>query len=194
MKIVIIKYNAGNTRSVSFAFQRLGVNPIISDDKDEILAADKVIFPGVGEASTAMNYLRERKLDLLIPRLRQPILGVCLGLQLMCEHSEENDTKCMGIFPIKVKRFPSGQKKVPHMGWNSLKEMSGPLFTGLDNEPYVYYVHSYYAEVSPFTIAKSEYLVPFSAGLTKDNFYAFQAHPEKSSEVGAKILENFLAV
>jgi glutamine amidotransferase len=191
MKIVIIKYNAGNTQSVSFALQRLGIAPVISDDPDIIQSADKVIFPGVGEASTAMHYLKARKLDQVIPNLKQPVLGVCLGLQLMCTHSEENDTSCMNIFPVKVKRFPPADK-VPHMGWNLLENMQGPLFADLAEQPFVYYVHSYFAEISEFTIASSTYILPFSAALHKDNFYALQAHPEKSSNPGSQILQNFL--
>lgn len=191
MKLVIIKYNAGNTRSVAFSLQRLGIEPVISDEPEVITSADKVIFPGVGEASTAMRYLKERRLDALIPSLTQPVLGVCLGLQLMCAHSEENDTPCMGIFPVRVKRFPP-EDKVPHMGWNLLHDKQGALFQGLPERSYVYYVHSYYAELSPYTTATSTYIVPFSASLHKDNFYALQAHPEKSSTPGSLILDNFL--
>ena len=191
MKLVIIKYNAGNTRSVAFALERLGIEPVITDEPEVISSADKVIFPGVGEASTAMRYLKQRQLDTFIPTLTQPVLGVCLGLQLMCDHSEENDTPCMGIFPVKVKRFPP-RDKVPHMGWNLLSDREGALFEGLSERSFVYYVHSYYAELSPYTTAKSTYIVPFSASLQKDNFYALQAHPEKSSKPGSQILENFL--
>jgi glutamine amidotransferase len=191
MKLVIIKYNAGNTRSVAFALQRLGIEPVITDEPEVITSADKVIFPGVGEASTAMRYLKERRLDALIPSLTQPVLGVCLGLQLMCTHSEENDTPCMGIFPVQVKRFPP-EDKVPHMGWNLLTDRQGALFQGMPERSFVYYVHSYYAELSPYTTARSAYIVPFSASLQKDNFYALQAHPEKSSEPGSLILQNFL--
>lgn len=191
MKLVIIKYNAGNTRSVAFALQRLGIEPVITDEPEVISSADKVIFPGVGEASTAMRYLKQRQLDTFIPTLTQPVLGVCLGLQLMCDHSEENDTPCMGIFPVKVKRFPP-KDKVPHMGWNLLSDREGLLFEGLPERSFVYYVHSYYAELSPYTTATSTYIVPFSASLQKDNFYALQAHPEKSSMPGSLILENFL--
>ena len=171
--------------------QRLGIEPIVTDDPEQIQKADKVIFPGVGEASTAMNYLRKTGLDRLIPSLKQPVFGVCLGLQLLCEHSEENNTDCLGIFPVKVKRFPPAEK-VPHMGWNNLVSFEGSLFNGLNPDPFLYYVHSYYAELSDFTIAQSEYILPFSAALQKDNFYALQAHPEKSSEPGSIILQNFL--
>jgi glutamine amidotransferase len=189
--VAIVKYNAGNTQSVSFALQRLGVDPLITDDPEELMKADKVIFPGVGEASTAMNYLRQKGLDKLIPTLKQPVFGVCLGLQLLCKHSDENNTECLGVFPVNVKKFPP-LEKVPHMGWNNAFEMQGRLFEGVPENPYLYYVHSYYAELSEFTIAKTEYILPFSAALQKDNFYALQAHPEKSSLEGSKILENFL--
>ncbi|MDX8340188.1 imidazole glycerol phosphate synthase subunit HisH [Draconibacterium sp. IB214405] len=197
MNIVIIKYNAGNIESVNNALNRLGVNAEITADHDKIRNADKVIFPGVGEASTTMAYLRENKLDELIVSLKQPVLGICLGLQLMCSHSEENDTPCLGIFDEKVKRFiPNpGEEyitKVPHMGWNAIKDLKSDLFTAeLENE-YVYFVHSYYAEKSEHTIATCNYILPFSAALHRDNFYATQFHPEKSGTIGAKILENFL--
>ncbi len=191
MTIAIVKYNAGNIRSVTYALQRLGIEPCISDEAETLRAADKVIFPGVGEASTAMAYLRQRGLDKLIPTLRQPVLGVCLGLQLMCSHSEENNTPCLGIFDVAVKRFPP-KEKVPHMGWNSIEKRKGPLFEGLGEEAFLYYVHSYYAEVSPYTIAQTNYILPYSAALQKDNFYALQAHPEKSGKDGEKILENFI--
>jgi len=197
MNIVIIKYNAGNIESVNNALNRLGVNAEITADHDKIRNADKVIFPGVGEASTTMAYLRENKLDELIVSLKQPVLGICLGLQLMCSHSEENDTECLGIFDEKVKRFipKKGEEyvtKVPHMGWNAIKDLKSSLFSPeLENE-YVYFVHSYYAEKSEHTVATCDYIIPFSAALHKDNFYATQFHPEKSGTIGAKILENFL--
>ena len=191
MKVVIINYNAGNVQSVTYALNRLGINPILSDDARVIEAADKVIFPGVGEASTAMRFLRERNLDNVIKTLKQPVFGVCLGLQLMCLHSEENDTECLGIFDVAVKRFEP-KLKVPQMGWNTLTKMNSPLFEGLPSEPYVYFVHSYYAELSDKTVAVTDYVNPFSAALQKDNFYALQAHPEKSGKVGEKILDNFL--
>ncbi len=199
MNIVIIKYNAGNIESVNNALNRLGVNAEITADPDKIRKADKVIFPGVGEASTTMAYLRENKLDELIVSLKQPVLGICLGLQLMCSHSEENDTKCLGIFEEKVKRFePKKGKefitKVPHMGWNAIKDLKSDIFNPeLENE-YVYFVHSYYAEKSEHTIATCDYILPFSAALHRDNFYATQFHPEKSGSIGAKILENFLKI
>ena len=197
MNIVIIKYNAGNIESVNNALNRLGVNAEITANHDKIRNADKVIFPGVGEASTTMAYLRENKLDELIVSLKQPVLGICLGLQLMCSHSEENDTTCLGIFDEKVKRFipKPGEEyitKVPHMGWNAIKELKSGIFNhDLENE-YVYFVHSYYAEKSEHTIASCDYILPFSAALHRDNFYATQFHPEKSGTIGAKILENFL--
>lgn len=197
MNIVIIKYNAGNIESVNNALNRLGVDAEITADPEKIRNADKVIFPGVGEASTTMTYLRDNKLDELIVSLKQPVLGICLGLQLMCSHSEENDTKCLGIFDEKVKRFvPKPGKefvtKVPHMGWNAIKDLKSDIFSAeLDNE-YVYFVHSFYAEKSIHTIATCDYILPFSAALHRDNFYATQFHPEKSGSIGAKILEKFL--
>ncbi len=199
MKVVIIKYNAGNIRSVSYALKRLGVEAEITADKEAILSADKVIFPGVGEASTTMAYLKNEGLDKLIPSLKQPTLGICLGLQLMCKHSEESDTDCLGIFDTNVKRFvpPAGKEfelKVPHMGWNTIHDLKSPLFSSMPEDKFVYFVHSYFAELCDETIATSDYIVPFSASLHKDNFYATQFHPEKSSLVGAKIIENFLNV
>lgn len=191
MNIVIIKYNAGNVISVTNTLNRLGVEPVYSDDPEIIRAADKVIFPGVGEASTAMNYLRKQGLDQLLPTLTQPFLGICLGLQLMCKHSEENDTQCLGIFDLEVKRFEN-KFKVPQIGWNLIRDLKTPLFNGLPEHPYIYFVHSYYAELGNDTIATSDYANTFSAGLHKNNFYALQGHPEKSSKTGQKIIENFL--
>ncbi len=191
MSVVIVNYNAGNVQSVTHALNRLGVEPVLSADKEVIQSADKVIFPGVGEASTAMRFLKEKGLDTVIKDLKQPVFGVCLGLQLLCSHTEENDTACLGVFDIEVKKFEP-KLKVPQMGWNTLREMDGPLFNDLPNDPYVYFVHSYYAELSNETIAITDYINPFSAALHKDNFYALQAHPEKSGKVGEKILENFL--
>lgn len=197
MKIAVIKYNSGNVQSVLYALERLGVDAELTDDPSIIRAADKVIFPGQGEASTAMNYLKARKLDLLIKDLKQPFLGVCLGLQLLCEHSEENDTECLGILPVKVKRFmpvDSQEFKVPHVGWNELEQLgSDPLLSDLPPSPFVYYVHSFYAELSEYTIATTHYVHDFSAILRRDNFWAIQAHPEKSSLVGQKLLSNFLS-
>lgn len=202
MKIVIIKYNAGNVQSVTYALQRLGIEPILSDDEQEIRSADRVIFPGVGEASTAMYYLRKKGMDKLIPTLEQPVLGVCLGLQLMCRFSEENNTDCLNIFDLTVKRFDSTKTimasgellKIPHMGWNTLKDYNSELLKGLPENAYVYYVHSYYAPVSRYTIATTNYIEPFSAMLHKANFYACQFHPEKSGEAGAAILVNFISL
>ncbi|NJN26187.1 MAG: imidazole glycerol phosphate synthase subunit HisH [Cyclobacteriaceae bacterium] len=191
MNIVIIKYNAGNVVSVTNTLNRLGVEPVVSDDPETIKKADKVIFPGVGEASTAMEYLKARQLDKLIVGLKQPFLGICLGQQLMCAHSEENNTACLGIFDLRVKRF-EGALKVPHMGWNKLFDTTGPLFQGLPDEAFIYFVHSFYCELGTETIAKSDYINQFSAALHRDNFYAIQGHPEKSGQVGQKILENFL--
>ncbi len=197
MNIVIIKYNAGNIESVNNALNRLGVNAEITADPDKIRNADKVIFPGVGEASTTMAYLRETELDKVIVSLKQPVLGICLGLQLMCSHSEENDTECLGIFEEKVKRFipKPGEEfitKVPHMGWNAIRNLKSDIFSYEIENEYVYFVHSYYAEKSEHTIATCDYILPFSAALHRDNFYATQFHPEKSGSIGAKILENFL--
>ena len=191
MKTVIVKYNAGNVISVTNALHRLGVEPEITDDPESLASADKVIFPGVGEASTAMNYLRKRGLDRVLTGLKQPFLGICLGLQLMCTHSEENDTDCLGIFNLKVRRFPPGNK-VPHMGWNRLEMKEHPLFKGASANMFFYYVHSYYAEIGLETIATSEYIVSFSAAIHKDNFYAIQAHTEKSGQDGQIVLKNFL--
>lgn len=193
MKVAIIKYNAGNVQSLTFALNRLGVEPLLTNDPAELSAADKVIFPGVGEASTAMRSLKANHLDEVIRELRQPFLGVCLGLQLMCNHSEENDTSCIGIFDLNVRKFSASQK-VPHMGWNTISDLKGPLFEGVKNGDYLYFVHSYYAELSNETTAFCGYANDFSAALQKDNFYAVQAHPEKSSKTGEKILENFLAI
>ena len=189
--IAIVKYNAGNIKSVKNALTRLGYNSIITDDPSELINADKIIFPGVGEASSAMIYLKERGLDITISSLRQPVLGICLGLQLMCSHSEEGDTKCLGIFDSGVKLFPPVDK-IPHMGWNNFLTMKGDLFKGLTIEDDLYYVHSYYPEISSCTVATCEYILPFSAAMQKDNFYATQFHPEKSAEAGEKILKNFL--
>jgi len=191
MKIVIIKYNAGNVVSVTNTLNRLGIEPILSDDPEVIKSADKVIFPGVGEASTAMEYLGVRNLDKLIVTLEQPFLGICLGQQLMCKHSEENDTECLGIFDLNVIRFQP-KLKVPHMGWNKLFDMEGKLFEGLPEETFIYFVHSYYCEIGPETIAKSDYINEFSAALNKNNFYAIQGHPEKSGQTGQQFLANFL--
>ena len=197
MNIVIIKYNAGNIESVNNALQRLGVKAEITGDHEKIKAADKVIFPGVGEASTTMAYLKREGLDQLIPALKQPVLGICLGLQLMCSWSEEGDTPCLGIFEEQVKRFipEPGMEfvtKVPHMGWNSINKLNSSVFDPSIEDQYVYFVHSFYAAVGEHTAAVCNYINPFSAALHRDNFYATQFHPEKSGTVGAKILANFL--
>lgn len=197
MNIAIIKYNAGNIESVNNALNRLGISAEVTDDTDQIRNADKVIFPGVGEASTTMEYLRKHKLDELIVSLKQPVLGICLGLQLMCSHTEEGDTKCLGIFDEKVVRFipKSGQEfitKVPHMGWNAITGLKGDIFTRDMENKYVYFVHSFYAGLGGHTAATCNYINPFSAALQKNNFYATQFHPEKSGDIGAKILENFI--
>jgi glutamine amidotransferase len=199
MNIVIIKYNAGNIESVNNALLRLGVSAEITGDHNKIRNADKVIFPGVGEASTTMAFLKNEGLDLLIPELKQPVLGICLGLQLMCSHSEEGDTPCLEIFEEKVKRFipEPGMEfltKVPHMGWNSISQLKSGIFDPSIDNQYVYFVHSYYAAVGEHTAAVCNYINPFSASLHKDNFYATQFHPEKSGPVGARILENFLKI
>ena len=197
MKIVIIKYNAGNIESVNNALNRLGINAEVTADHEKIRTADKVIFPGVGEASTTMEYLRSHGLDKLIISLKQPVLGICLGLQLMCSFSEENNTTCLGIFNEKVIRFlPEPGKefitKVPHMGWNSITNLKSVLFSDDIENLYVYFVHSYFAGIGEHTIATCNYINPFSAALQKDNFYATQFHPEKSGTVGAQILKNFI--
>jgi glutamine amidotransferase len=194
MKAAIVKYNAGNIRSVDFALKRLGVDASITEDHDQLRSADKVIFPGVGEASTTMKYLKERGLDVLIRDLDQPVLGICLGLQLMCRASEEGQAECIGIFDLKVRKFEQGLLKVPHMGWNSLSEIRGKLIPPELDREYAYFVHSYYAPVGEYTTAATEYMIPFSAALERDNFFATQFHPEKSGSVGETILKKFLAL
>lgn len=189
--IAIIKYNAGNIQSVKNALKRLGYDSVITDNKETILSSDKVIFPGVGEASTAMQYLKEKGLDEVIKSIPQPFLGICLGLQLMCKSTEEGNTQCLGIFDTKVKLFPP-EEKVPHMGWNNFETIKGKLFNRIDKNDDVYYVHSYYAQNCDVAIATCNYIVPFSTALQKDNFYATQFHPEKSAGIGEQILKNFL--
>lgn len=192
MKLALVKYNAGNIQSVSFALERLGVDFAITDDPEQITGADKVLFPGVGEASTTMRYLRDKGLDQVIVHLKQPVLGICLGMQLMCRHSEENDTTCLGIFDETVKRFiPTADMKVPHMGWNQLNLTDGWLDPSLENRN-VYFVHSYYVPVNKYTSAVTQYTTPFSAAMHRDNFYAVQFHPEKSAEAGELVLKTFL--
>jgi glutamine amidotransferase len=195
MEIAIIKYNAGNVQSVMYALDRIGVKYQWTDDEKTIQSADKVIFPGVGEASTAMSYLREKGLDQLIPSLKQPVLATCIGMQLLCKESEENNTTCMGVFDVSVKRFVSTNLKIPHVGWNSIQAQGeNALMQGLKKEEYVYFVHSYYAPLNPYTTAVCDYTQPFSAMLQKDNFYAAQFHAEISGMAGQKIIQNFLAL
>lgn len=195
MNTVIIKYNAGNIRSVLFALERIGVQATVSDDPARIAGADKIIFPGVGEASTAMQYLRERELDRLILSLQQPVLGICLGMQLLCAHSEENNTDCLGVFEnIQVKRFgPADPRlKVPQIGWNNIYGLRSPLFEAVPEQTFAYFVHGYYAALSPCTIARAGYSLEYSAALQKNNFYGVQFHPEKSAAAGEQILKNFI--
>ncbi len=194
--IVIIRYNAGNIQSVLYAFERIGITPVVSDDPGTIRKAAKVVFPGVGEASSAMKYLKEHGLDELIKDLKQPVLGICLGMQLMCRYSEENNTTCLGIFDEEVKRFtPSEAKeKVPQIGWNNIFHLKTPLFNGIPEQSYIYSVHSYYAAEGANTIATADYIHPYSAALHRDNFFGVQFHPEKSAEVGETILKNFLQI
>jgi imidazole glycerol-phosphate synthase subunit HisH len=195
MTIAIVKYNAGNIQSVLFALKRLGIEPLYTDNPEDLAKADKVIFPGVGEASSAMKYLKAHNLDTVLKNLTQPTLGICLGLQLFCEHSEENDTPCLGVFSARVKKFDSTNAeklKVPHIGWNKLEGLRSPLFTGLPGEAYVYFVHGYYAELHALTTATANYIHPFSAAMHHKNFHAVQFHPEKSSLIGARILKNFI--
>ncbi|WP_289042205.1 imidazole glycerol phosphate synthase subunit HisH [uncultured Zobellia sp.] len=191
MKIVIINYGAGNIQSIKFAIKRLGYEAVLSSDVEEIQSADKVIFPGVGEASSAMAKLRESGLDKIVPNLKQPVLGICLGMQLMCHSSEEGNTTGLGIFDVDVVKFNNGVK-VPQIGWNQITNLKSGLFKGIDDKEHIYLVHSFYAPLCEETIAQSEYGLKYSAALAKDNFYGTQFHPEKSSGVGEKILENFL--
>lgn len=191
--VAVIKYNAGNIGSVVNALNRLGVDSMLTDDPIELIDATQVIFPGVGEASTAMRYLKERELDKVIKSLTQPFLGICLGMQLMCDYSEENNTECLGIFDESVGKFPASQP-VPHMGWNNFISHSGPLFEGISTVDNMYFVHSYFVEVGQDSVATTDYILPFSSALQKDNFYGVQFHPEKSAEVGQQLLKNFLAL
>lgn len=195
MKVAIIDYNAGNTKSVQFALERLGVEPILTRDPAILEYVDKVIFPGVGAAGSTMAYLKKMGLDVIIKNLKQPVLGICLGMQLLCEFSEEGNVEGLGIFPQKVKQFIAAEGlKVPHMGWNTLSCEGVPLMKGIEERSYVYFVHSYYVEISPYTVASCTYGNSFSAALQKDNFYATQFHPEKSGSIGAQILKNFIAL
>lgn len=193
MSVAIIDYGAGNTQSVTFALQRLGVEPLLTDDPEKLRAAERVIFPGVGHAGQAMSTLRNKGLDAVIRSLNQPVFGVCVGMQLLCNYSEEADVKALGVFDVDVLRF-KGEEKVPHMGWNNLLHKDHPLFAGVESGDHGYYVHSYYAPVVKETIAWTEYPLPFSAAMHKDNFYGCQFHPEKSGKVGEKILKNFLEI
>ena len=194
MNLTIVKYNAGNIQSVLYALERIGVEATVTDDHEKINSADKVIFPGVGEASSAMRYLKERGLDEVLKNLTQPVLGVCLGMQLMCKYSEENDTECLKIFDEEVKQFKPTDKsiKVPQIGWNNIYNLKTDLFKGLADESYCYFVHGYYAALGEHTIATTDYVQPYSSGLHRDNFYGVQFHPEKSATVGEKILKNLL--
>ena len=194
MKVAVVKYNAGNIRSVDYALKRLGVEAVITADKEELQSADKVIFPGVGEAETTMNHLKATGLDELIKNLRQPVLGICLGMQLMCRYSEEGGVDCLNIFDVDVKRFipKKHEDKVPHMGWNTISHTNSDLFRGFNREEYVYFVHSYYVPLNDCTAAQTDYILPYSSALHKDNFYATQFHPEKSGKNGERILTNFL--
>ena len=197
MKVGVIKYNAGNVQSVLYALQRLGVSAVVTDNPTEIQEADKVIFPGVGNAASAMEYLRKTALDELIISLTQPVLGICLGLQLLCNKSEEGNTKCLGIFDVEVKKFMNpldseSHFKIPHMGWNNIYDLSSPLLEGVKENSFVYFVHSYYAELSSETIATTDYIIPFSAAMHIDNFYGVQFHSEKSAAAGIQIISNFL--
>ena len=196
MKIVIVKYNAGNIQSVLFALERIGVQAEVTDDIEKLRSADKVIFPGVGEASTAMEYLKSRNLDQVIKDLKQPVFGVCLGMQLMCSYSEENDTNCLGIFEEKVLRFDGTgtNLKVPQMGWNNIYNLKSPLMQNVNENSYCYFVHSYYASIGNHTIATTDYTKPFSAALNKNNFYGVQFHTEKSADSGEQILKNFITI
>ena len=194
MKVAFVKYNAGNIRSVDYALKRLGVEAVITADKEILQSADKVIFPGVGEAGTTMNHLKATGLDELIKNLRQPVFGICLGMQLMCRHSEEGEVDCLNIFDVDVKRFvpQKHEDKVPHMGWNTIGKTNSKLFEGFTEEEFVYFVHSFYVPVCDFTAAETDYIHPFSAALHKDNFYATQFDPEKSGKTGERVLRNFL--
>ncbi len=194
MNIAIVKYNAGNIRSVVNALSRLGVEAEITDEAAKLRSADKVIFPGQGEASTAMHYLRQHGLDSVIRSLKQPVLGICIGQQLLCRHSDEGDVDCIGVFDANVTKFAPTrhEDKVPQMGWNSLHNLQSPLFQGIDEGQYVYFVHSYYVPLGDYTIATTDYVLPYSAAIQKDNFFATQFHPEKSGSIGEQILKNFL--
>lgn len=191
MNIAIVKYNAGNVQSVIYALNRLGLEPVLSDDAETLRKADKVIFPGVGEASSAMRYLRSNGLDQVIRSLKQPVLGICLGMQLLCAASEEGNTACLGVFDETVTRF-KGSEKIPQIGWNTVSKLKGPLFANISENSYMYFVHGYYVPQSPFAIAKADYMLSYSAALQKNNFYAVQFHPEKSTNTGEQLIKNFV--
>ena len=196
MEVAIVKYNAGNIFSVVNALRRLGIEPEITDDPEQLQRADHVLFPGQGNAKTTMGYLHEHRLDQLIRELRQPVLGICVGQQLLCRHSEEGDVDCIGVFPVEVKRFcpERHEEKVPAMGWNALYDTRGPLFKGINPQDFVYFVHSYYVPVCEQTIARADYILPYSAAMHQGNFWATQFHPEKSGKVGERLLDNFLSM
>jgi len=191
MNLKIVNYGAGNIKSIQFAFQRLGYDAVLTNNPEDLIKADKVIFPGVGEASSAMKKLKESGLDTLIPQLKQPVLGICLGMQLMCHHTEEGDTKGLGIFNTEVKRF-SKNVKVPQMGWNTVRNLKSNLFKNISEGDYMYLVHSYYAKHCEASIATSDYEIEYASALENDNFFGVQFHPEKSSKTGAQLLKNFL--
>jgi len=193
MNVVMIKYNAGNVKSVEYALHRLGVTPVITDDRETILSADKILFPGVGNAASAMNSLIESGLNKLIPQLKQPVLGICLGMQLLCKHTDEGDTSCMNVIPLQVRRFDK-TKKVPHTGWNNIYNLKSELFQNIPEQEYMYFVHSYYVELGEDTIATCDYGIPFSASVHKNNFYGVQFHAEMSSMAGSQVLSNFLKI
>ena len=195
MNVAIVKYNAGNVYSVVNALKRLGIEPLLTDNAEELMKADRVLFPGQGEASGAMEYLKARRLDEVIRSLKQPVLGICIGQQLLCRHSEEGNTDCIGVFDAEVRRFQPQrhEDKVPCMGWNRLYDTKSPLMQGIEGE-YVYFVHSYYVPVCNETIATADYILPYSAAMHKDNFYTCQFHPEKSGRVGEQIIKNFLSI
>jgi glutamine amidotransferase len=196
MNVAVLKYNAGNIRSVQIALERLGIVPMVTDDTETLLAADRIIFPGVGEASSAMHYLRDRKLDLLLQDFKQPVLGICLGMQLMCSFSEENDTTCLGIFKERVRKFKasSQNEKIPQIGWNVIEKLQSPLFDGIAPGAYCYFVHGYYADLGEHTIAETQYCGSYSSALHVRNYYGVQFHPEKSATIGSRILENFINI
>jgi imidazole glycerol-phosphate synthase subunit HisH len=194
MKLAIIKYNAGNIQSVLYALERLGLDADVTDDAEKIKSADKVLFPGVGEASSAMQSLKENNLDKVIKDLKQPVFGICVGMQLLCQHSEENDTECLSVVPVQVKKFKSTKQaiKVPQIGWNNIYDLQSNLFKGIEEKSFIYNVHSYYAEDSEYTIAKCDYGIEYAAAIKKDNFYGVQFHTEKSAAIGDQILKNFI--